>query len=148
MKRILIAAAAVLAVGTTAAFSQNVAVIGQRKEAMKAAGGAAKDGGAMMRGEAPFDLAKVQAALQTYSDTAKKATGLFPDDSKTGGETTVLPVIWEKKAEFTAALAKWDTDATAAATAIKDEATFKTEWPKVMANCGGCHKTYRVPPKQ
>ncbi len=147
MKRMLIAAAAVLAVGTTAAFSQSAA-IGQRKEAMKSAGGAAKDGGAMMRGEAPFDLAKVQAALKTYSDVAKKTTGMFPDDSKTGGETTVLPVIWEKKAECTASMAKWDTDSAAAAAAIKDEATFKTEWPKVMANCGGCHKTYRVPPKQ
>ena len=147
MKRMLIAAAAVLAIGTTAALSQSAA-IGQRKEAMKSAGAAAKDTGAMMRGEAKFDLAKVQAALKTYSDVAKKAAGLFPDDSKTGGETTVLPVIWEKKVEFTAALAKFGADAAAAAAAIKDEATFKTELPKVMANCGGCHKTYRVPPKQ
>lgn len=147
MKRIVIAAAALLAVGTTAALSQSAA-IGQRKEAMKAAGGAAKDGGAMMRGEAPFDLAKVQAALKTYSDVAKKAPALFPDDSKTGGETTVLPAIWEKKAEFEGGFKKWDADATAAAAVIKDEASFKVEWPKVMANCGGCHKAFRVPPKQ
>ena len=96
----------------------------------------------------PDALIRYGLGLGDVLATAQKATGLFPDDSKTGGETTVLPVIWEKKAEFTAALAKFDTDAAAAATAIKDEATFKTEWPKVMANCGGCHKTYRVPPKQ
>ena len=147
MKRMLIAAAAILAVGTTAAFSQSAA-IGQRKEAMKAAGAAAKEGGAMMRGEAPFDLAKVQAALKTYADVAKKAASLFPDDSKTGGETTVLPVIWEKKKDFEASFAKWGADADAAAKVIKDEATFKAEWPKVMSNCGGCHKVYRVPPKK
>ncbi len=27
-----------------------------------------------------------------------------------------------------------------------DEATFKAEWPKVVSNCGGCHKEYRKPP--
>jgi cytochrome c556 len=147
MKRMVIAAAALLAVGTTAALSQSAA-IGQRKDVMKAVGAAAKDTGAMMRGEAPFDLAKVQAALKTYSDAANKAPGLFPDDSKTGGETTVVPAIWEKKAEFDGIFKKWDADSVAAAAAIKDEATFKTEWPKVMANCGTCHKAFRVPPKQ
>ena len=39
-------------------------------------------------------------------------------------------------------------DAKAAHGAIKDEASFKAEWPKVVANCGGCHKEYRKPPKQ
>lgn len=147
MKRMLIAAAAVLAVGTTAALSQSAA-IGQRKEAMKSAGAVAKEVGAMARGEAKFDLAKVQAGLKTYADVAAKSEALYPDDSKTGGETTVLPVIWEKKGEFGAAFKKWGAEATAAAAAIKDEASFKAEWPKVMANCGGCHKVYRVPPKQ
>ena len=99
-------------------------------------------------GWAPFDMAKVQAALKTYIDAAKKTPDLFPDDSKTGGETTVLPAIWEKKAEFNAIFTKWAADSVAAQTAIKDEASFKTEWPKVMSNCGTCHKAYRVPPKQ
>ena len=31
----------------------------------------------------------------------------------------------------------------AAEAAIKDEATFKAEWGKVMGNCGACHKEYR-----
>lgn len=147
MKRIFFAAAGIIAVGSTAALSQSAA-IGQRKEGMKAVGAAAKDTGAMMRGEAPFDMAKVQAALKTYIESAKKQPDLYPDDSKTGGETTVLPAIWEKKAEFNAIFTKWAADSTAAQTAIKDEASFKTEWPKVMSNCGTCHKAFRVPPKQ
>ena len=56
-------------------------------------------------------------------------------------------MIWEKKADFTAGFDKFAKDADDASAAIKDEASFKTEWPKVMANCGGCHKVYRVPPK-
>jgi cytochrome c556 len=148
MKRMLIATAAVMAVGTTAAFSQNAAIIGQRIDVMKGAGAGAKTGGAMMRGEAPFDLAKVQAALTTYSDAAKKMPGLFPDDSKTGSDTKALPVIWEKKADWAAAWTKFSTDIAAGQASIKDEATFKTEWPKVMSNCGGCHKVFHEPPKQ
>jgi cytochrome c556 len=148
MKRMLIAAAAVLAVGTTAALSQNAGIISQRIDVMKGAGAAAKASGAMMRGEAPFELAKAQAALTTYADAAKKMPGLFPDDSKTGSDTKALPVIWEKKADWAAAWTKFSGDIAAAQTAIKDEATFKSEWPKVMSNCGGCHKVFHEPPKQ
>ena len=36
-------------------------------------------------------------------------------------------------------------DAKAAQAAIKDEASFKAEWGKIGANCGGCHKAYRKP---
>ena len=137
---------AVLAVGATAAFAQSAA-IGQRKEILKSWGGAMKDPGAMAKGEAAFDLAKVQASLKTIAEGAPKLAGLFPDDSKTGGETKALPVIWEKKAEFLAIFTKIEADAKAAAVAIKDEASFKAEWPKIGANCGTRHKTFREQPK-
>jgi cytochrome c556 len=145
MKRVLIAAAALVAVGTTAVLAQAVSPsIAQRKDVLKGFGAAAKEPGAMMRGEAKFDLAKVQAALKTYQEGAKKLPALFPADSKTGGDTKALPAIWENKAAFEAIYAKLDKDAATAATAIKDEPSFKTEWPKVMGNCGACHNTYRV----
>jgi cytochrome c556 len=138
--------AAILAVGATAVFAQSAA-IKDRKELFKQIGGAAKVGGPMMKGEVPFDLVKVQGALKVYSDNAKKLKDLFPDDSKTGGDTEALPAIWEKKADFLGMMDKFDKDSAAAVVAIKDEASFKTEWPKVMANCGGCHKVYKVAPK-
>ena len=142
----IVSVAAILAVGATAVFAQSAA-IKQRQDLFKQMGGAAKVGGPMMKGEVPFDLAKVQASLKVYADNAVKLKGLFPDDSKTGGDTEALPIIWEKKADFLASFDKFAKDATDASAAIKDEASFKTEWPKVMANCGGCHKVYRVPPK-
>jgi cytochrome c556 len=147
MMRALFVAAAIAAVGTTAVLAQSAA-IGQRKEILKGFGAAAKDPGAMMRGETKFDLPKVQAALKTYSDGAKKLPTLFPDDSKTGGDTQALPAIWEKKAEFTGIYNKLAADSDAAAKAIKDEASFKTEWPKVMSNCGACHKGFRAEAKK
>jgi cytochrome c556 len=139
------AVAALVAVGATAVYAQNMNAIDARQKAMKAMSQAAKGPGGMMKGAAAFDLAKVQAALKVYQDEAGKAKGLFPADSKTGGDTEALPVIWEKKAEFEG---KWDklvADAKAAAAAIKDEASFKAEYGKVMGNCGGCHKVFRKP---
>jgi cytochrome c556 len=144
MLRVL-AAVTALAIGATVVLAQNAAVIDQRKQAMKAMVGAAKGPGGMAKGDAPFELPKVQASLKTIQETAAKAKGLFPDDTKTG-ETDALPAAFEKKADLLARLDKLGADAKAAEGAIKDEASFKAEWPKVVSNCGGCHKEYRKPP--
>ena len=138
----LSAALAALAIGVTAVYAQNADAIKQRQEAMKALGAAAKSAGTMAKGDAPFELAKVQASLTAIQDGASKAKGLFPDDSKSG-ETDALPVAFEKKADVLARLDKLAADAKAAQAAITDAATLKTEWPKVASNCGGCHKEYR-----
>jgi len=129
-----------LAVGATTVYAQNASIIAQRKDLMKSVGKAAGDGGRMMKGEQPFNLETAQAALKVYEEAAAKSKDLYPDDSKTGGETAALPVVWEKKAEFMGVFEKFGSDAKAAQAAIKDEASFKTEWPKVMSNCGACHR--------
>jgi cytochrome c556 len=140
----VVAAMAALAIGATVVLAQNAAVIEQRKQAMKAFGGAAKGPGAMNKGDAPFELPKVQASLKTIQETAVKAKDLFPDDSKIG-ETDALPAAFEKKADLLARLDSLAAAAKSAEGAIKDEATFKAEWPKVVSQCGGCHKEYRKP---
>ena len=117
----VVAAVAALAIGATVAFAQNAAVIDQRKQAMKAFGGAAKDPGAMAKGDVPFELPKVQASLKTIQETAVKAKGLFPDDTKTG-ETDTLPAAFEKKADLFAKFDKIAADAKTAEGAIKDDA--------------------------
>lgn len=141
--------AALLAVGATVAYAQvsGAAAIQQRKELMKQQGAAVKDPGAMMKGEMPFDLTKVKASLTKLQETSAKAKGLWPDDSKSG-DTNALPSVWEKKADFLARFDKLGADAKAASSAIKDDATFKSEFKKVTANCGGCHKDYRKPPEK
>jgi cytochrome c556 len=139
---------AALAIGATVAFAQNLDAIKARKDSMKAVGAAAGVGGKMMKGEEKFDLAKVQASLKVYQTEAGKQKDFYPANAKTGGETTALPKIWDNMADFQSKFVKLAGDAKAAEGTIKDEASFKTEWPKVMSNCGGCHKEYRVPPKQ
>jgi len=140
----VMAVVAALAVGATAVWAQNAAGIAARKEAMKAFGGAWKGPADMAKGEVAFDLPKVQASLKTIQETAAKVKGLFGDDTKTG-ETDALPAAFENKPDLATRFDKLGADATAASAAIKDEASFKAEWPKVPANCGGCHKAYRKP---
>ena len=142
--------AALMAVGATFAYAQGAvgaAAITERKAAMKSVGGAAKAVGDMIKGDQPFDQAKVAAAYKTMEDNFIKVKALFPDDSKTGGDTTVLPTIWEKKADFLSKLDKASADAKAAAVAATDLEALKGAQKGVGANCGGCHKEYRQPPK-
>jgi cytochrome c556 len=138
-----VAVITMIAVGATVAHAQSAA-IGARKDAFKAMGGAMKDPSAMVKGETPFDLAKVQASLKTLESQSAKLKDLFPDDSK-AGETDTLPVAFEKKSQFLAGFDKLIADAKAAQAAIKDEASFKAEFGKIGANCGACHKEYRKP---
>ena len=148
MRRIAFACAGVLsftfvsflALGTSA---QNADVIKQRQTIFKSMNEATKPVVAMFKG-APFDLVLVQKALKTYSEASAKLPALFPEDSKTGGDTEALPAIWENKADFDARLKKLGTDSASALLAIKDEASFKAIAPGVAQNCGGCHKLYRV----
>lgn len=140
--------AVLLAAGATAVAAQNLETIKARQDLLEAMGKAAKGPGAMMKGEAEFDLAKVQAALKIFQENASKLPDLFPDDSKTGGDTEALPIIWEKKNDVVERYKKLVADAKTAEGTITDDITFQTEWPKVAGNCGGCHKIYRQKKKK
>ena len=131
-----------IAVGITAVAAQSDP-IAQRKAIMKEVGSQTKTGGGMAKGEVPYDQAKAQAIFANYSDAAAKMPGLFPDSSKTGGDTAALPAVWENKSDFNAKFAKFGTDSKAAQAQVKDLDTFKAAMGEVGKNCGGCHQTYR-----
>ncbi|MGL4241759.1 MAG: c-type cytochrome [Beijerinckiaceae bacterium] len=141
MKLKIAAALVVLAGG--AALAQGDAV-NQRKDLMKAVGQATAPIGPMLRGERPFELAAVQNALTVYARSAKAAPALWPAGSE-GGDHRTLPAVFAEKDKFNALFTSWDQLATAAQTSIKDEASFKTEMPKVLGACGACHQPYRKP---
>ena len=141
MARVILAVAAlVLATSLAAAQSNPIAA---RKALMKANGEQAKIGAAIVKGEAPFDAAKVQTIFATFMEAAEKAPALFPDNSKTGGKTEALPAIWKNKPDFEARFAKFGADAKAAQADINDLATFKAVWSGLIRkNCTGCHEKY------
>ena len=131
-----------LGLGLTAVMAQSNP-IAERKDAMKAVGAATRDGAAMAKGEAAFDAAKAQAIFKTYADAAKKMPTLFPDSSKTGGDTTAAPKIWEDQAGFKAAFVKFEADAAAGASVANLDA-FRTAFGAATKNCGTCHEVFRI----
>jgi cytochrome c556 len=135
-------ALAVLAFGATALVAQSDP-IAARKALMKANGDQNRVATEMLEGKRPFNLDEAKKVLATFAETGEKAPALFPDDSKTGGDTAALPAVWENKPDFQAKLAKFAHDSKAALDATKDLDSFKVQITEVRKNCGGCHQTYR-----
>lgn len=134
-------AVAAIAIGVTAVAAQSDP-IATRKATMKGVGDQAKAGAGMAKGEAPFDLAKAQAIFVTFAEASAKMPTLFPENSKTGGETAALPAIWDHMGDVKAKFDKFGADAKAAQGSVKDLDTFKASFSAVTKNCGGCHETY------
>jgi cytochrome c556 len=133
---------AVAAIATTPLLAADP--IKAREEIMEANGKAAKAGGAMLKGEVPFDAAKANEVLATFAAGAKPFGKHFPKGSDQG-KTEAAPAIWEKPADWAAALAKFEKDSAAAA-AMKPatQADFGKAFMMVMGNCKSCHESFRV----
>ena len=99
----------------------------------------------MMRGQQPFDAAKVDAAFAQWAETAQKLPGLFPANSRTGEKTRAAPAIWDNKKDFdqkAAEFAKAVADNRARAKASLDG--LKAAAKPVGDACDNCHKDYRL----
>ena len=99
----------------------------------------------MMRGMAPFDAAKVDAAFAQWADTAQKLPALFPDSSKTGLKTRASSKIWLTKSDFdakAAAFGKAVVENRNKAKASLDG--LRAAIPAIANACDACHKDYRV----
>ena len=100
---------------------------------------------AMMTGKAPYDAKAVDAAFAQWADTAQKLPGLFPDNSKTGGDNRASPKIWLNKKDFDAKSADFGkavADNRAKATASLEG--LRAAIPLVGNGCDNCHKEYRL----
>ena len=128
MLRTVVAVAAIV-IGVTAVVAQSDP-IAARKALMKEVGAQTKTGGGMVKGELPYDQAKAQ--------------GIYPENSKTGGDTAALPAIWANMADFKGRYEKFGAEAKAAQSTVKDLDSFKAAFPGLTKNCGGCHETYRA----
>ena len=133
---------AVLAFGATALVAQTDP-IAARKALMKTNGDQNRVATEMLEGKRPFNLDEAKKVFVVFAEAGEIAPALFPDNSKTGGDTAALPPIWENKADFNAKLAKFASESKAAGDATKDLDTFKVQITEVRKNCGGCHQTYR-----
>jgi cytochrome c556 len=139
----VVAAVAVVVLAGTAVLAQQDP-IAARKALMKANGQAAGTLAKMVKGEAPFDQAAAQKSLANFEESAAKMPALFPDNSKTGGETRASPKIWENMADVKARFVKFGEDAKAAKASVKDLESLKAAFGNLGRNCGSCHETYRL----
>jgi cytochrome c556 len=136
-------AVAAIAVGVTVVAAQSDP-ISSRRDLMKSMGAQTKTGSQMAKGEAPYDQEKAVKVFDTYIEVADKMPTLFPEHTKTGGDTTAAPKVWEDQAGFKNLFTKLKTEATAAKASVKDLDSFKASFGGLTKNCGGCHETYRV----
>jgi cytochrome c556 len=144
MNRTVLSVAAV-AVGLSVALAQSDPV-SQRKALMKSNGQHAGALSRMVKGENPFDAAKVDAAFAQWTETAQKLPTLFPEPPKAGEDTRALPKIWEDKGDFEAkitAFAKVVADNKDKAKTLDE---LKVAMPLIGKGCGNCHELYRRPP--
>ncbi|MBH0239834.1 c-type cytochrome [Methylobrevis albus] len=147
MKRTCLVIAAITAAATfaTGALAQGDP-IAQRQQLMKQVGDQMKIVGPMMQGKVAYDGAAAGAAMAVISKNSADFITLFPEDSKTGGDTEALPVIWERKAEFDAIGEKLSTEAAAAAEGAGGGLdAFKPLFAAAAANCKACHEDFRKP---
>jgi cytochrome c556 len=99
----------------------------------------------MMRGLAPFDPARIDAAFAQWTDTAEKFPGLFPDNSKMGGKTRASSKVWLNKKDFDAKAAAFGKAVADNRDKAKTSANaLRAAIPAIGEACDDCHKDYRV----
>ena len=107
-----------------------------------------RDLNGMVKGEAPYDKAKADAAIAKLKDTSARLVAAFPDSSKgkksPDARYMASPKIWENLDAFKA-------KAAALSKAIDDNASkvgtldgLKAAYPAINSACNSCHEDYRV----
>ena len=139
---LVIAVIAAVGVTATAVVAQQNP-IEQRKALMKKNNDHAKTMVTMIKGEAPYDVAKVNAAFDQWADTAKQLGSLFPPDSKEG-DTRATGAVWSQRDKFEAEIANFAKDvANQQQKATNNLDDLKAAMSVVGKDCGNCHETFR-----
>ena len=142
------AGAIVLGLGFSLAYAAADDQIKARQAEMKGNGKAIGALVAIMKGEAPYDVAVVKTSLDAMAagDAAAGEAKAWDASSMEGAtiETWAKPEIWAEGSDIGAKYQAW-VDARVALAATTDEAGFKAAFPALGASCGGCHESFRRP---
>jgi cytochrome c556 len=102
-------------------------------------------GGAMARGDTPYDADKAMAVMRVINNGIMGVVNYFPPGSNTG-PTRALPPVFENRAEF---LRRAENLRAASAAYLQnppaDAAAFPAAYMNVTRNCGMCHEMFRRP---
>jgi cytochrome c556 len=147
MIRTLVSVLAILGV-TTVVFAQADAVATRKQLMGTIASHAWSAFPKMLKGQEPYDQAKVNTGFAQMSDAVQKLPALFP--AGTQGATTpgsnyiASPKIWENKTDFDARLAKFSKDLAAAKPKVRSLDGLKDVYAGLNENCTACHDLYRA----
>ena len=138
-----------VAICATAAISAEdlAAAVKERRDLMKkTVATAAKLGGQMVKGIAPFHAAKAAKAMNDINAVPDKYVTLFPKGTEHGAikDSEALRKIWVDFDNFKALAMKLkDTSAKAAGAAEQGKGTFTAAFNEMTKVCKECHETYR-----
>ena len=89
-----------------------------------------------------FDEAK--KLMLEMSENYKTLKEMFPDNTKEGFNTEVLPLVWEEKDKFESLMEKASNDMVELASVIESVDNIGVTLKKLMwGNCKACHSKYR-----
>ena len=89
-----------------------------------------------------FDEAK--KLMLEMSENYKTLKEMFPDNTKEGFNTEVLPLVWEEKDKFNSLMEKASNDMVELASVIESADNIRGTLGKLMwGNCKACHSKYR-----
>ena len=89
-----------------------------------------------------FDEAK--KLMLEMSENYKTLKEMFPDNTKEGFNTEVLPLVWEEKDKFNSLMEKASSDMVELASVIENADNIRGTLGKLMwGNCKACHSKYR-----
>jgi cytochrome c556 len=144
LKLKLIVTALGLTLAASAAYAGADDIIKARQACMKAHGASMKIMVPMMKGEAAYDNAAIQATLDAEGPACADWDKWWTADGQAGAtvKTHAKPEIFSDAKGFADAGGKWY-EAYTAVKASADEAAFKAAFPALGAACGGCHEKFR-----
>lgn len=116
-----------------------------RQNLMSTVGFSAKQAGAMVKGEAPWDPVKAELAMRAINAAATGFPNFFPEGSTSGDDTEASPKIWEEMDKFLHLADELrEHSATGIEAAKKGEEEFKKEFAAMTKYCKECHETFRI----
>lgn len=138
-------AAAILTAGAALAADDPIAT---RQLLMDANGAAAGVAGGILKDEVAYSPVVGKSVLLTLSATAHAFGDFFPEGSADAARSKAASKIWDDRAAFDAALAKFEADTAAGVEAAgkdgpADKAAFAAAVQPILGNCKSCHEAFR-----
>jgi len=123
--------------------------VSERRAAMKTIGQHNAVLQPMVRGNAPYDQAKVDEALAAWKKAADRLPSLFPAESVKGPDANsnfyASQKAVEDRPDLEARIAKFQKSIGEGAASVKDVESLKTFLSAMgPGNCNACHEVYRA----